>query len=163
MDQKAPGTIISNRGKEGAIKAVAAKDGITAIKIKSSRMLMAYGFLRRVFEIFEQYKTPIDMISTSEVAVSLTIDYTAHLAAIETELKKFGSIEVDPNQTIICLVGHKIGGQQGILEKVFHSLSAVPIRMVSVGGSANNISVLIDTAYKEKALNALNADLFGLT
>jgi aspartate kinase len=163
MDEKAPGTIISNKGKEGTIKAVAAKDGITAIKIKSSRMLMAYGFLRRVFEVFEQYKTPIDMISTSEVAVSLTIDYTAHLAAIETELKKFGSIEVDTNQTIICLVGHKIGGQQGILEKVFHSLSAIPIRMVSVGGSANNISVLIDTAYKERALNALNAHLFGLT
>lgn len=163
MDEKAPGTIISNKGKEGTIKAVAAKDGITAIKIKSSRMLMAYGFLRRVFEVFEQYKTPIDMISTSEVAVSLTIDSTAHLAAIEAELKKFGSIEVDTNQTIICLVGHKIGGQQGILENVFHALANIPIRMVSVGGSANNISVLIDTSFKGKALTALNAGLFGLT
>jgi aspartate kinase len=162
MDEKAPGTLISNKGNEGTIKAVAAKDGITAIKIKSSRMLMAYGFLRRVFEVFEQYKTPIDMISTSEVAVSLTIDNTAHLAEIETELKKFGSIEVDTRQTIICLVGHKIGGQQGILEKVFHALSAVPIRMVSVGGSVNNISILIDTSYKQKALTALNANLFGL-
>ncbi|MDL5045975.1 hypothetical protein QQ054_08005 [Oscillatoria amoena NRMC-F 0135] len=162
MDEKAPGTIISNKGNEGTVKAVAAKDGITAIKIKSSRMLMAYGFLRKVFEVFEQYKTPIDMISTSEVAVSLTIDQTQHLSAIETELKKFGSIEVDTNQTIICLVGHKIGGQQGILENVFRSLASIPIRMVSVGGSANNISVLIDTSFKEKALNALNADLFGL-
>jgi len=162
MDEKAPGTLISNKGNEGTIKAVAAKDGITAIKIKSSRMLMAYGFLRRVFEVFEQYKTPIDMISTSEVAVSLTIDNTTHLTEIETELKKFGSIEVDTHQTIICLVGHKIGGQQGILEKVFHALSAVPIRMVSVGGSVNNISILIDTSYKEKALTALNANLFGL-
>lgn len=162
LDEKAPGTLISNKGLEGTIKAVAAKDGITAIKIKSSRMLMAYGFLRRVFEVFEQYKTPIDMISTSEVAVSLTVDNTAHLAEIENELKKFGSIEVDTNQTIVCLVGHKIAGRQGILEKVFHALSAVPIRMVSVGGSANNISILIDTSHKEKALTVLNADLFGL-
>ncbi|MCK6616109.1 MAG: aspartate kinase [Cyclobacteriaceae bacterium] len=162
MDEKAPGTIISNKGTEGTIKAVAAKDGITAINIKSSRMLMAYGFLRKVFEVFEQYKTPIDMISTSEVAVSLTIDNTTNLTSIETELRKFGSIEVDTNQTIICLVGHKIGGQQGILEKVFHALADIPIRMVSVGGSTNNISVLINTVFKEKALNALNGDLFGL-
>ncbi len=162
LDEKAPGTLISNKGKEGTLKAVAAKDGIIAINIKSSRMLMAYGFLRRVFEVFEQYKTPIDMISTSEVAVSLTIDHTEQLATIETELKKFGTIEVDMNQTIVCLVGHKIGGQQGILEKVFHAMASIPVRMVSVGGSANNISLLINTAFKEKALNALNVHLFGL-
>ncbi|QOI96321.1 MAG: aspartate kinase [Flammeovirgaceae bacterium] len=162
MDEKAPGTLISNKGTEGTIKAVAAKDGITAINIKSSRMLMAYGFLRKVFEVFEQYKTPIDMISTSEVAVSLTIDNTTNLVAIETELRKFGNIGIDTNQTIICLVGHKIGGQQGILEKVFHALAGIPVRMVSVGGSANNISLLISTSFKDKALNALNADLFGL-
>ncbi|MBT1704663.1 aspartate kinase [Chryseosolibacter indicus] len=162
MDEKAFGTIITEKGSEGTFKAIAAKDGITAINIKSSRMLMAYGFLRRVFEIFESYKTPIDMITTSEVAVSLTIDNNANLPAIETELKKFGSIEVDKDQTIICIVGNKIMNQKGVLEKVFTSLTEVPIRMVSCGGSANNVSILIDKQYKEKALNVLNEGLFGL-
>ncbi len=162
MDEKAPGTLISNKGTAGTCKAVAAKDGITAIKIKSSRMLMAYGFLRRVFEVFEHYRTPIDMISTSEVAVSLTIDNTRYLPQIKQELEKFGSIEVDTHQTIVCIVGHKIEGQQGILERVFGALSQVPIRMVSVGGSANNISLLIPSDYKKQALTALNKQLFGL-
>src|SRR6187549_1349331 len=115
MDEKAEGTIISNKGVEGTFKAVAAKDNITVINIKSSRMLMAYGFLRRVFEVFEQHRTPIDMISTSEVAVSLTIDTTIHLDSIVTELKKFGTIDVEKNQTIICVVGHNIGRQKGVL------------------------------------------------
>lgn len=162
MDEKAFGTIITGKGSEGSFKAVAAKDGITAIKIKSSRMLMAYGFLRRVFEIFENYKTPIDMIATSEVAVSLTIDNNTHLAAIESELKKFGSIEVDKEQTIICLVGNKVMDQSGVLEKIFSSLSSIPVRMVSCGGSANNVSILVDKQYKDKALNLLNEGLFGL-
>jgi aspartate kinase len=162
MDEKALGTIITEKGTEGSFKAIAAKDGITAIKIKSSRMLMAYGFLRRVFEVFESYKTPIDMIATSEVAVSLTIDNNTQLAAIETELKKFGSIEVDRDQTIICIVGNRIMNHEGVLEKVFASLNEIPVRMVSCGGSANNVSVLIDKQFKEKALNALNAGLFGL-
>jgi aspartate kinase len=162
MDEKAPGTIITGKGTEGTFKAIAAKDGITAIKIKSSRMLMAYGFLRRVFEVFENHKTPIDMITTSEIAVSLTIDNNANLSSIENELKKFGSIEVDQDQTIICIVGNKIVEQKGTLEKVFHSMSGIPIRMVSCGGSANNVSVLIDKQYKQKALESLNEGLFGL-
>ncbi|MGC1244486.1 MAG: aspartate kinase [Chryseosolibacter sp.] len=162
MDEKAPGTLITEKGSKGSFKAIAAKDNITAIKIKSSRMLMAYGFLRRVFEIFEHHKTPIDMIATSEVAVSLTIDNQTHLPSIETELKKFGSIEVDKDQTIICIVGNQIMDKEGVLDEVFSALTAIPIRMVSCGGSANNVSVLIDKQYKEKALNALNEGLFGL-
>jgi len=163
MDEKAPGTIITEKGSEGSFKAIAAKDNITAIKIKSSRMLMAYGFLRRVFEVFENHKTPIDMIATSEVAVSLTIDNQTHLSSIESELKKFGSIEVDKDQTIICIVGNRIMEKKGALNEVFASLATIPVRMVSCGGSANNVSVLIDKQYKEQALNALNEGLFGLT
>jgi aspartate kinase len=162
MDEQAFGTIITSKSTEGTFKAVAAKDGITAIKIKSSRMLMAYGFLRRVFEIFEQYKTPIDMITTSEVAVSLTIDSNTNLDKIEAELKKFGSIEIDYNQTIICIVGHQVATQKGALKSVFDALSGISIRMVSCGGSNNNISVLVDTQYKEAALIALNEGLFNL-
>ena len=162
MDEKAPGTIITSKGTEGTFKAIAAKDGITAINIRSSRMLMAYGFLRRVFEVFENHKTSIDMITTSEVAVSLTIDSDAQLPSIEAELIKFGNILVDKDQTIICIVGQKITEQKGVLKKIFDSLSEIPIRMVSCGGSANNVSVLIEKKYKEKALNNLNEGLFGL-
>jgi aspartate kinase len=163
MDEKAPGTIITEKaGSELTFKAIAAKDNITAIKIKSSRMLMAYGFLRRVFEVFEHHKTPIDMIATSEVAVSLTIDNQTHLSSIETELRKFGSIEVDKDQTIICIVGNRIMEKEGALNEVFQALSSIPVRMVSCGGSANNVSVLIDKQYKNQALNALNEGLFGL-
>src|SRR5687768_6191612 len=156
MDEKAFGTIITGKGTEGTFKAIAAKDGITAIKIKSSRMLMAYGFLRRVFEVFENYKTSIDMITTSEIAVSLTIDNNTQLASIENELKKFGSIEVDKDQAIICIVGNRIMDQKGVLNKVFDSLQEIPIRMVSCGGSSNNVSVLVDKQFKDKALNLLN-------
>jgi len=162
MDEKAFGTIITSKGTEGSFKAVAAKDGITAINIKSSRMLMAYGFLRKVFEVFENHKTSIDMITTSEVAVSLTIDNNTHLSSIETELKKFGTIEVDKDQAIICIVGNKITEQKSSLKKVFDALGDVPIRMVSCGGSVNNVSVLVEKQYKDKALNALNEELFGL-
>lgn len=162
MDEKAAGTLISNKGTEGTFKAVAAKDNIIIVNIKSSRMLMAYGFLRKVFEVFEQHKTPIDMISTSEVAVSLTIDSTTHLDSIVAELKKFGNIDVVKNQTIICVVGHNIGGQKGILKQVFGALSEIPVKMVSCGGSNNNISIVVEPAYKEKALIALNEGLFGI-
>jgi aspartate kinase len=162
MDEKAPGTIITSKGTEGSFKAIAAKDGITAIKIKSSRMLMAYGFLRRVFEVFENHKTPIDMITTSEIAVSITIDNNTHLTSIENELKKFGTIEVDKDQVIICIVGNKIMDHKGVLNKVFASLSEIPVRMVSCGGSANNVSILVDKQYRDKALNVLNEGLFGL-
>ncbi len=162
MDENAPGTIITSKGTAGSFKAIAAKEGITAINIKSSRMLMAYGFLRRVFEVFENHKTSIDMITTSEVAVSLTIDNNTHLASIEAELKKFGTIEVDKDQTIICIVGHKITEQPGVLHQIFKSLEEIPVRMVSCGGSPNNVSVLMEKSFKEKALNDLNEGLFGL-
>ena len=161
MDESAPGTIITSQGSEGVFKAIAAKDNITAIRIKSSRMLMAYGFLRRVFEVFEQFKTPIDMITTSEVAVSVTIDNNASLHLIRAELEKFGTIEIDPDQTIISIVGNKITSGQGVLNKIFNALSDIPVRMVSCGGSSNNISVLVGTGYKEKALIALNGGLFN--
>jgi len=162
MDEKAPGTIISDKGSRGQFKAVAAKDGITAIKIKSSRMLLAYGFLRRVFEIFERYKTPIDMISTSEVAVSVTIDDNRNLTKILEELNLFGTIEVDDNQTIICIVGNMLSEKEGVLKEVFQSLANIPIRMVSYGGSPNNISILVSTSHKDQALNLLNEGLFNL-
>lgn len=162
MDEKAAGTLISDKGSRGQFKAIAAKDGITAIKIKSSRMLLAYGFLRKVFEVFERYKTPIDMISTSEVAVSVTIDDDKNLNTILEELKVFGSIEVDTHQSIICIVGNMLSEKEGVLKEVFQSLATVPIRMVSYGGSPNNISILVNTAQKEKTLNLLNENLFNL-
>ncbi|MCB0491791.1 MAG: aspartate kinase [Cyclobacteriaceae bacterium] len=160
MDEEAPGTIISDSSEKGKIKAIAAKDGITAIKIKSSRMLLAYGFLRRIFEVFEKHQTSIDMISTSEIAVSVTIDDNSALNEISEELMKFGTIEVDHNQTIICIVGNRIAEKNGVLKLIFNSLGMIPIRMVSVGGSKNNISLLVETAHKEKALNLLNDGLF---
>jgi aspartate kinase len=162
MDEKAFGTLISDKGTSGQFKAIAAKDGIIAVNIKSSRMLLAFGFLRRVFEIFEKYKTPIDMISTSEVAVSVTVDDASHLAEITRDLEAFGSIEVDRNQTIICVVGNKLADKKGVLRDMFQSLGEVPVRMVSYGGSHNNISILVDTSQKEKALNLLNQGLFNL-
>lgn len=163
MDEEAPGTIITEKSNGvGSFKAIAAKDNITAIKIKSSRMLMAYGFLRRVFEVFEHHKTPIDMIATSEVAVSLTIDNQTHLSSIEAELKKFGKIEIDTDQSIICIVGNRIMDREGVLNDVFSALGQIPVRMVSCGGSANNVSILVDSKHKNAALNALNEGLFGL-
>jgi aspartate kinase len=162
MDEKAPGTIISDKGSRGEFKAVAAKDGIIAINIKSSRMLLAHGFLRKVFEVFERYKTSIDMISTSEVAVSITIDDSKNLPAILDELKTFGTIGVDENQSIICIVGNKISEKEGVLKEVFESLATIPIRMVSYGGSQNNISILVETNQKDKALNLLNEGIFHL-
>ncbi|HLZ15509.1 MAG TPA: aspartate kinase [Cyclobacteriaceae bacterium] len=162
MDEKAEGTLISERGSRGQFKAIAAKDGITAVKIKSSRMLLAYGFLRQVFEVFEKYKTSIDMISTSEVAVSITMDDNKNLKEIVEELRGFGVIDVDQNQTIICIVGNMLAEKEGVLRDVFNALSSLPIRMVSYGGSTNNISLLVNTSQKEKALNLLNEGLFGL-
>ena len=161
MDEKAPGTLISNKGTEGQIKAIAAKDGIIVVNIRSSRMLLAFGFLRQVFEVFERFKTPIDMISTSEVAVSLTIDDARNLEPIVSELERFGTISVDRNQTIICVVGNRLAERKGVLNEVFHSLENVPVRMVSFGGSQNNISILVETTQKERALRLLNQGLFG--
>ena len=160
MDPKAAGTLISQDSEPGEIKSIAAKDGITAIKIQSSRMLLAYGFMRRIFEVFERYKTPIDMITTSEVAVSLTIDDTRHLNEIIGELNSFGTVEVDHEQTIVCVVGDFGADRHGFASRVFESLKHVPIRMISYGGSSYNISLLLDTAYKVEALRSLHSRLF---
>ncbi len=163
MDEKAFGTLISDKGTEGQFKAIAAKDGIIAVNIKSSRMLLAFGFLRRLFEVFEKYRTSIDMISTSEVAVSVTIDDATRLNEILDELKNFGTIEVDRNQTIICIVGNRLADKPGVLAEVFESLRDIPVRMVSFGGSHNNISILVDTTQKDKSLRLLNQGLFHLS
>ncbi len=162
MDPEAYGTMISGMEKSKEIKAIAAKDGITAIKVKSTRMLLAYGFLRNIFEIFEKYKTPIDMIATSEVAVSLTIDNDARLTEIVEELNAFGAVTIDDNQSIICMVGNDVVEERGIIKKIFDSLEDIPIRMISYGGSKYNVSILTESKYKKDALVALNKGLFGL-
>ncbi len=162
MDPEAYGTMISREEKSKEIKAIAAKDGITAIKVKSTRMLLAYGFLSNIFEVFEQYKTPIDMITTSEVAVSLTIDNDTHLNEIIEALKAFGDVTVDRNQSIITMVGNDVVSEKGIIKKIFNALEDIPIRMISYGGSRYNISVLTETVYKKQALQALNKGLFNL-
>lgn len=162
MDPTAIGTLISEDAASVGVKAIAAKDGITAIKIKSSRMLLAYGFLRKVFEVFEKYRTSIDMITTSEVAVSVTVDNDIFLADILKELELFGTVEVDTNQTIVSIVGNEITETKEVMRKLFESVSTLPIRMVSYGGSKHNISLLIPRSYKEEALKYLNKGLFGL-
>ncbi len=162
MDPSAKGTLITEQAGSVGIKAVAAKDGITAIKIKSSRMLLAYGFLRKVFEVFEKYRTSIDMITTSEVAVSVTIDSDVFLNEILKELEAFGTVEVDTNQTIVSVVGNEITETKEVMRKLFECVSAIPVRMVSYGGSKHNISLLIPRSFKEQALQALNKGLFGL-
>jgi aspartate kinase len=161
MDPKAFGTLISQNGaKKGAIRAVAAKDDITAIHIHSSRMLLAYGFLRKIFEIFERYKTPIDMITTSEVAVSLTIDDTKNLEDIIREVEDFGKVSVDKNQTIICVVGDFGANTHGYAARVLDSVKHLPLRMVSYGGSDYNVSMLLDSDYKVEALRSLHNRIF---
>lgn len=160
MEPQAHGTLISSESEKGKIKSIAAKDGITAIKIQSSRMLLAYGFLRRVFEIFERYKTPIDMITTSEVAVSVTIDETKYLGEITKELSDFGTVEVDVNQTIVCVVGDFGVNTHGFASRVFESLKHIPLRMISYGGSSYNISLLVKTEDKVEALRSLHNRLF---
>jgi aspartate kinase len=160
MQPDAPGTLISSKTGHEAIKAVAAKDGITAINVKSSRMLLAHGFLRSLFEVFERYRTSIDMITTSEVAVSLTIDDATRLPEILAELRRFGSVEVDTDQTIICLVGNLGQVNHGAAHRAFEALQHIPLRMISYGGSPNNISILVNSADKVQALQALNAGLF---
>jgi aspartate kinase len=162
MQPEAKGTLIGSEVKADRFTAIAAKDGITAIKIKSGRMLLAYGFLRSVFEVFERYKTPIDMITTSEVAVSVTIDNPKHLDEILAELKSFGIVEVDKEQTIVCIVGSFKQANQGYAVKIFDALKNIPIRMISYGGSENNISILVDSGMKKQTLQALNKGLFNL-
>ncbi len=160
MDPTAHGTLISNHITEHKIEAVAAKDNITAIKIKSGRMLLAYGFLRKVFDCFETYKTSIDMITTSEVGVSVTIDNTKHLDDIVNELKQFGTVTVVHNMVIICVVGDMNCNNVGFQAKIVNALKNIPVRMISYGGSNYNVSFLVGAADKKRALEALSKNLF---
>ena len=160
MDPSAAGTVIDNRMVPNAIKAVAAKDNITAIKIVSSRMLLAAGFLNMVFEVFERYNTSIDMITTSEVGVSLTIDNTSKLSPILDELKRYGTIVVDKDMCIICVVGDLRWSNVGFESRITNALHGIPLRMISFGGSDHNISFLVKMADKRKALQALSKALF---
>ena len=161
MDPTAPGTLISNDTEKGKIKAVAAKENITAIKIKSSRMLLAHGFLRKVFEIFESYQTSIDMICTSEVGVSVSIDNTKHLNEILDDLKKYGTVTVDKDMCIICVVGDLEWENVGFEAKALDAMRDIPVRMISFGGSNYNISFLIRECDKKQALQSLSDALFN--
>ena len=161
MDPDAEGTTISNQTEYGKIKAVAAKDNIIAIKIKSSRMLLATGFLRKVFEIFESYQTPIDMVCTSEVGVSMSIDNSSHLGEIVDELKKYGTVTVDTNMCIICVVGDLDWSNIGFEPIALDAMKSIPVRMVSYGGSNYNISFLIREEDKKRALQSLSDTLFN--
>lgn len=161
MEPEAPGTLIDSVPDTGVIKAVAAKDNIVAIKIKSSRMLLAHGFLRKVFEIFETYRTPIDMICTSEVGVSLTIDDTSYLSEIVHDLKKYGTVSVDLDMCIVCVVGDMDWANCGFESKVMNALKDIPVRMVSYGGSNYNISLLVREEDKVATLRSLSQTLFG--
>lgn len=160
MQPEAQGTLISNEMEKGSIKAVAAKDNITAIKIKSGRMLLATGFLRKVFEIFEDYQTPIDMITTSEVGVSVTIDNCKHLDEILNDLKKYGTVTVDEDMVIICVVGDMEWDNIGFESKIIQAMHDVPVRMISYGGSNYNVSLLVKAADKKRALQAFSDHLF---
>ena len=160
MEPEAPGTTINNDADPGTIKAVAAKENITAIKIKSSRMLLAHGFLRKVFEIFESYQTSIDMICTSEVGVSMSIDNTKHLNEIVHDLKKYGTVTIDHNMCIICVVGDMDWENIGFEARAMDAMRDIPVRMISFGGSNYNISFLIKESDKKRALQALQDKLF---
>ena len=161
MQPDAPGTTIDNKSEKNRITAVAAKDNITAIKIKSSRMLLAHGFLRKVFEIFETYRTSIDMICTSEVGVSMSIDNTKNLNEIVTELKKYGTVTVDSGMCIVCVVGDMDWENLGFESRALDALSDIPVRMISYGGSNYNISFLIRESDKKAALQKLSDLLFN--
>ncbi len=160
MDPSAPGTTISNETERCKIKAVAAKDNITAIKIKSSRMLLAHGFLRKVFDIFESYHTSIDMVCTSEVGISVTIDNTKHLPGILNDLRKYGTVTIDEDMCIICVVGDLEWENIGFETQVLSAMKDIPVRMVSYGGSNYNISLLVRESDKKAALQALSNTLF---
>ena len=161
MQPDAPGTLISNATEKGKIKAVAAKDNITAIKIKSGRMLLATGFLRKVFETFENYQTPIDMLTTSEVAVSVTIDNCKHLDEIVNDLKKYGTVSVDEDMVIVCVVGDLEWENVGFEDSIIHAMKDVAVRMISYGGSNYNVSLLVKASDKQRALQALSDHLFN--
>ena len=156
------GTLISNEAQSGEIKAVAAKDGLTVIKIQSDRMLMAYGFLRKVFELFETYKTAIDVITTSEVGVSVTIDDTKYLKEIREALSAFAYVEVFENQSVLCVVGELHADKRGIIHKAISALRNIPLRMISYGASCLNVTFVLDSTFKKEALNVLNENLLTL-
>ena len=160
LQPEAPGTLIYDHSSDGQIKAIAAKENITAIKIKSGRMLLAYGFLRKVFEIFESYQTSIDMVTTSEVGVSLTIDNTKHLQEILDDLRKFGTVTVDEDMVIICVVGDLEWNNVGFESEAVQAMKDIPVRMISYGGSNYNISFLVRREDKVKALRSLSHYLF---
>jgi len=162
MQPSAAGTVIKKEAGSVGVKAVAAKDNIIAIKIKSSRMLLAYGFLRKIFEVFEKYKTSIDMITTSEVAVSVTIDTDIHLNEIIAELSLIASVEIEKDQTIVSIVGNEIAKTDAVLKKLFAAINEIPVTMVSYGGSPHNISLLLPSEYKTKTLQLVNKGLFNL-
>ncbi len=162
MEPEAKGTTISQQPTGTGAKAVAAKGGIIAVNIKSSRMLLAYGFLRKIFEVFEKYKTAIDMITTSEVAVSVTIDNNINLEQITEELKTYGTVEVEDGLTIVSVVGNEIAQSTGVLKKLFDTLSPIPVRMISYGGSRHNISILVTNKDKQQTLQLLNKGVFNL-
>ncbi|MEW7290575.1 aspartate kinase [Aquimarina sp. 2304DJ70-9] len=159
FDPEAQGTVISNRIHKKGLKAISAKDGITAIKIKSNRMLMAHGYLRRIFEVFDNFQTSIDMITTSEIAISLTIDDTSNLDHIVRELEGYAEITIEQDHSIICIVGESVINDRNSY-KLFEILNYIPVRMVSYGGSNNNISILVDTKDKIPTLRFLNEKLF---
>jgi len=160
LDPKAPGTYIDNHVLPGTIKAVAAKDGIYAVRVHSDRMLMAYGFLSRLFRVFEQYRTSIDLITTSEVAVSMSVDNDNHLDAIIAELRTFGTVSVEKNMSIISVVGDFQSGNNGLESLVLSALKEIPIRMISYGGSDHNISIMVSSEHKISVLQALSRYLF---
>jgi aspartate kinase len=161
MEPEDIGTLITSSSILQDYKAVAAKDGISVLRIRSDRMLMAYGFLRKVFEIFEVYRTPIDMITTSEVAVSITIDNSEFIKQIAKDLKELGTVEVEENQTIICIVGDFRTQRTGSAPEIFEALNTIPLKMISYGGSPNSLSLLIDTSNKIEALRLLSKHLFN--
>jgi aspartate kinase len=161
MDPEDEGTLITSISSLLDYKAVAAKDGISVLRIHSARMLMAYGFLRKVFEIFEAYRTSIDMITTSEVAISLTIDNPEFLHQIAKDLKELGTVEVEENQTIICIVGYFRTERTGSAPEIFQALNTIPLKMISYGGSPHSLSLLIDTSKKTEALRLLSEHLFN--
>lgn len=161
MDPQDEGTLITSGTVLQDYKAVAAKDGISVFRIKSDRMLMAYGFIRKVFEIFEAYKTPIDMVTTSEVSVSITVDNPQFIAQIAHDLKELGSVEIEQDQTILCIVGDFRTERTGSAPEIFEALNTIPLKMISYGGSPNSISLLIDSKDKINALNLLNKYLFN--
>jgi aspartate kinase len=161
MEPDDQGTLITSSSILQDYKAVAAKDGISVLRIRSDRMLMAYGFLRKVFEIFEAYRTPIDMITTSEVAVSITIDNSDFIKQIAKDLKELGTVEVEENQTIVCVVGDFRTEKTGSAPEIFEALNTIPLKMISYGGSPNSLSLLIDSSNKKEALRLLSKHLFN--